>query len=355
MKLSTKPISSPGRTEKFPPPLMRFLRTNVGSKSRGRSRASPMFVRKKNPSSAIETQEPSSPKVTCMGQVRVRRSSKQKKPTKPRRTESAPAKVEDSVCCRCRWIPRALFCHHYCAEKFRPKLCSPVWSKWRSFFQASFRRKVVSREETCKIGSRFDVKSQDSDEEEREAKIFASATTTTATTTTTCSTTPPKNAFLLTRCRSAPYRSSSLASRFWGSPLKSEKTEQEPEQVDDDDEDQDREEDCSNEEKPISKLESFESRQMEIEEKFELSQEVDESTTSTEKIVSDSANTENEKVVLEEEESKTEEVAGFERPLILTRCKSEPARTGEKLDPELIFWKNTRLGIINSCSPTVCD
>ncbi|KAF4403524.1 hypothetical protein G4B88_008170 [Cannabis sativa] len=293
MKLSTKPISSPGRTEKFPPPLMRFLRTNVGSKSRGRSRASPMFVRKKNPSSAIETQEPSSPKVTCMGQVRVRRSSKQKKPTKPRRTESAPAKVEDSVCCRCRWIPRALFCHHYCAEKFRPKLCSPVWSKWCSFFQASFRRKVVSREET--------------------------------------------------------------SSRFWGSPLKSEKTEQEPEQVDDDDEDQDREEDCSNEEKPISKLESFESRQTEIEEKFELSQEVDESTTSNEKIVSESANTENEKVVLEEEESKTEEVAGFERPLILTRCKSEPARTGEKLDPELIFWKNTRLGIINSCSPTVCD
>ncbi|KAF4382147.1 hypothetical protein F8388_008633 [Cannabis sativa] len=293
MKLSTKPISSPGRTEKFPPPLMRFLRTNVGSKSRGRSRASPMFVRKKNPSSAIETQEPSSPKVTCMGQVRVRRSSKQKKPTKPRRTGSAPAKVEDSVCCRCRWIPRALFCHHYCAEKFRPKLCSSVWSKWCSFFQASFRRKVVSREET--------------------------------------------------------------SSRFWGSPLKSEKTEQEPEEVDDDDEDQDREEDCSNEEKPISKLESFESRQTEIEEKFELSQEVDESTTSTEKIVYESANTENEKVVLEEEESKTEEVAGFERPLILTRCKSEPARTGEKLDPELIFWKNTRLGIINSCSPTVCD
>ena len=33
------------------------------------------------------------------------------------------------------------------------------------------------------------------------------------------STSPPKNAFLLTRCRSAPYRSSSLASRFWGSPL----------------------------------------------------------------------------------------------------------------------------------------
>ncbi|OVA09897.1 hypothetical protein BVC80_1751g52 [Macleaya cordata] len=71
MKLSSKPISSPGRTEKFPPPLMRFLKSNGGSRSRGRSRSSPMFVRKKNAS--IETQEPSSPKVTCMGQVRVRR------------------------------------------------------------------------------------------------------------------------------------------------------------------------------------------------------------------------------------------------------------------------------------------
>jgi hypothetical protein len=61
MKLSTKPISSPGRTNKFPLPLMRFLRSNVGSKSRGKSRSSPMFVRKKN--AAIETQESSSPKV----------------------------------------------------------------------------------------------------------------------------------------------------------------------------------------------------------------------------------------------------------------------------------------------------
>ncbi|XP_062117184.1 uncharacterized protein LOC133831040 [Humulus lupulus] len=338
MKLSTKPISSPGRTEKFPPPLMRFLRTNVGSKSRGRSRASPMFVRKKNPS-AIETQEPSSPKVTCMGQVRVRRSSKQK-PSKPRRTKPAPTKVGDSVGCRCRWIPRALLCRHF-AETFTPKLCRPVWSKWCSYFQVSFRRKVGSREEPSKIGSRFDVKSQDSDEEEeekREAKIFAATTATT-----TCSSSPPKNAFILTRCRSAPYRSSSLASRFWGSPLNSENIEQKEEEE---------EEDSSNERKPISKLESFEPIEPEIEQKLKLCQEVNESTTSTEKISPESANTENEK---EEEESKTEKVAGFERPLILTRCKSEPARTGEKLDPELLFWKNTRLGIVNSCSPTVCD
>ena len=39
--------------------------------------------------------------------------------------------------------------------------------------------------------------------------------------------TPPRNAFLLTRCRSAPYRSSSLASKFWESAM--EKTEEEEE------------------------------------------------------------------------------------------------------------------------------
>ncbi|KAM1787720.1 hypothetical protein ACFX11_038085 [Malus domestica] len=42
------------------------------------------------------------------------------------------------------------------------------------------------------------------------------------------------------------------------------------------------------------------------------------------------------------------------RPLILTRCKSEPARTAaEKLAPELGFWKTRRLGIVDSCSSSV--
>ena len=40
-------------------------------------------------------------------------------------------------------------------------------------------------------------------------------------------------------------------------------------------------------------------------------------------------------------------------PLILTRCKSEPARTGEKLDPDSNFWKRRRLGLIGSHSQPV--
>ena len=331
MKLSTRPISSPGRTEKFPPPLMRFLRTNVGSKSRGRSRSSPMFVRKKNnTTTAIETQEPSSPKVTCMGQVRVKRSSK------PNSRKSHPTCTDAPVRCRCRWIPRALFCHHF-AGKLRPKLCRPVWSKWGSFFQVSFRRKVEIRDEQPKkIVPRFEEKNEDSeeneeDEDEEEAKVFVSSCTS-----------PPKNALILTRCRSAPYRSSSLASRFWGSPLKSEeKTEHEEEEK--------QSTEVENE-KPTSKMESFSDKEAridpDIEEKLNLFRE--NFYGSNGKRFSKSENTE------KEEESKTgEEEGGFGRPVILKRCKSEPARTGEKLDPELSFWKNRRLGIINSCSPSV--
>ena len=41
------------------------------------------------------------------------------------------------------------------------------------------------------------------------------------------------------------------------------------------------------------------------------------------------------------------------RPLILTRCKSEPTRTEEKLDPDSNFWKRRRLGLIGSHSQPV--
>ena len=40
-------------------------------------------------------------------------------------------------------------------------------------------------------------------------------------------------------------------------------------------------------------------------------------------------------------------------PLILTRCKSEPARTGEKLVPDYNFWKRRRLGFTGSNSQPV--
>lgn len=144
-------------------------------------------------------------------------------------------------------------------------------------------------------------------------------------------TTPPKNALLLTRCRSAPYRSSSLASRFWGSPLNIEETEegqktelQNGQQTE--------------HEKSSSQIVSVSDKEGELdpreEEEFE--------DTIKERIIK----SENSR------DLKREDGGGDSaRPLILTRCKSEPARTAEKLDPELNFWKKRRLGLADSCSP----
>lgn len=183
---------------------------------------------------------------------------------------------------------------------------------------------IRGKNQSEKMASSRSEDSEEEDEEEKEKEpIFLSSLS------------PPKNALILTRCRSAPYRSSSLACRFWGSPLNSEEQkeaienrqeEEEPKEEDDDDD----------EKKPSSEMERLSCEEAkvdsEIEEKSRLFKEFDGKRLS--------------------ESSKTgEEIV--DRPLILTRCKSEPARTGEKLEPVLGFWRNRRLGIVNSCSASV--
>ncbi|KAK7396551.1 hypothetical protein VNO78_17634 [Psophocarpus tetragonolobus] len=238
MKLSAKPISSPGRTDKFPPPLMRFLKSNGGSRSR-RSRSSPMFVRKKN-TTTIDTQEPSSPKVTCMGQVRVKRASKQ--PNTKSKRDIPPTRC----CC---WIPKPNPCS--CS-------CRPLWP--------FFPRKPTNLNQDSHSNCHQQSDSAFEHQVNNVHNPFDSN-----------SNTPPRNALLLTRCRSAPYRSSSLASRFWGSPAKDPETEfpNAP---------------------PASQL-------VLPEKVHHLTNEKD--------LQTDSA----------------------PRPTLLTRCKSEPARTGHRLYP----------------------
>ncbi|RVW39730.1 hypothetical protein CK203_074606 [Vitis vinifera] len=248
MKLSSKTMSSPGRTEKFPPPLMRFLRSNVGSRSRGRSRSSPMFVRKKN--TAIETQEPSSPKVTCIGQVRVRRSKQGSgKATKARKKTRG----------WCRWIRNALCCNHF-VGRLKPKPFRPVWRK------------------------------------------------------------------------SAPYRSSSLASRFWGSPLATEEEQKtEPENTD--------QQNPASENEPSSRDSAAESR-------------TDPETDRDSEYLNQSEDSTSERSTkpTKTEAFKTGEEATA-HPLILTRCKSEPARTGARLNPDTtLFWKK-RSPTVQAISP----
>ncbi|KAJ8532861.1 hypothetical protein K7X08_015750 [Anisodus acutangulus] len=284
MKGSAKPISSPGRTEKFPPPLMRFLKSNVGNKSRGRTRASPMFMRKNNDVALETTQEPSSPKVTCIGQVRARRSSKSTATTRrPSSTRKKQQKKEKKSCCfNIRWKKLNI-----------PKSLVSVLKKWVR----------------CYCGKR--VETVDSSllvESSRRVQSRVSITTENVATTTNAkmvteneegfvgldsnSNNPPKNALLLTRCRSAPYRSSSLASRLWGSPSESQMHQNNVREL---------------AEKPV--LENP------ISPGSRRSHESEEMQSST--------NSEEEK----------NGGGAYVHPLLLTRCKSEPARTGERLNP----------------------
>uniref|UniRef100_A0A5B6YSQ3 Uncharacterized protein n=1 Tax=Davidia involucrata TaxID=16924 RepID=A0A5B6YSQ3_DAVIN len=319
MKVSSKPISSPSRTEKFPPPLMRFLRSNVGSRSRGRSRSSPMFVRKKN--AVIETQEPSSPKVTCIGQVRVRRSSKQSG-SKSGRTRT-PAKHRHCWCVR-----KTLFCHHF-AQKLKPKSFRPVWRKWVLFFRFGHRKKVDIREDGSINESNRKVKykvtdteEEDDEDEEAQAKEVEEVFNYSS---------PPKNALILTRCRSAPYRSSSLASRFWGSPLTTSETgddNEEKKALQQERPESESEPDCRDS-TPESRIDRESERNLGNSKEFEGS--VDGKAREN-SILESSA-----------------------RPLMLTRSKSEPARTGERLNPEASLCRDTRLGSAEPSSPHVCD
>ncbi|KAK1434919.1 hypothetical protein QVD17_00674 [Tagetes erecta] len=204
MNKKTKAITSPGRTDKlFPPPLMRFLKSNVGSKSRrSRSRASPMFLRKKNTITEA-TQDPSSPKVTCIGQVRVTCSKKNKK------TTAASSHHR-----------RHRHCHHNhlcrCLRKLKPTFCGTVWSKCVSFFRCCKNsddppviKRTVTDSSILKLPypSPNDISNHGEQEQEEEGDSINQGLI-------SRSSSPSKNVFLLTRCRSAPYRSSSLASVF---------------------------------------------------------------------------------------------------------------------------------------------
>ncbi|CAH8381499.1 unnamed protein product [Eruca vesicaria subsp. sativa] len=282
MSFSSRPVSSPGRTEN-PPLLMRFLRTTAGSRSRHRSRSrprskKPIFFRRKN---ATETQEPSSPKVTCMGQVRITRSKKPKPGTNRVNGGHLRGGANESRRRRrCGWVKNAFSCHPF-SGRLKPTCFTPAWRKWKSFTNVSFSRKSEKRSSSSRsepIFSRSTVEPEEAEEvrkkerkqEEEDEDLPA---------------TPPRNAFLLTRCRSAPYRSPSLGDNF----LEEE-----------------------------TKESHFQRHGNDV-----------------------IASPENVSVSSEVSEGVKRCVLGSPRRqcMVLTRCKSEPARLGEKLVPE-----NRRLG-----------
>lgn len=199
--ISRRPVSSPGQVEKYPPPFMGFLKSNSNggsrsrSRSKGRSRASPLFVRRNKSAAAAVSQEPSSPKVTCMGQVRVKRS---KPKIQPECRENPTRK-------RCEWIRNGL------AGKIKT---SSFWPKWKLFTFPCSRQKEkdspVNQFNRPVTESSVEVAELNEEDEEEENFKIPRLVASTAS-----SATPPINALLLTRSRSAPYSSSSLAFRFW--------------------------------------------------------------------------------------------------------------------------------------------
>ncbi|KAK4776080.1 hypothetical protein SAY87_024041 [Trapa incisa] len=352
LSVSAKPILSPGRSDKYPPPLMRFLRSSVGSRSRGRSPTSPMFFRKamrgsRTSVTAEPTQEPSSPKVTCMGQVRVGRSKKKSHPQRPRR-DGEDDRPGSST--RCMWLSHSILCNcppgmmwrrrsksrsrSNSRGRLRRVSLSCAWPDCSLFFPFAGRRRrrpKISKKDPPsskeEMEPRFRNRSFDivlrggrggselngeEEEDNEEPAVEAGAYMASSS---PCS--PPKNALLLTRCRSAPYRSSSLACRFWSSPLNSaEETHRPP---------PNEEESVAGGDPKMQIASEGESRvhpeaKEEDEEKGQFLKEEITVPTAAEKMANPA----------KMEEVKTTEEEGPMGLPKLTRCKSEPARTAQQ-------------------------
>ena len=114
---------------------------------------------------------------------------------------------------------------------------------------------------------------------------------------------PPKNALILTRCRSAPHRSSFYGNRYEISSIRSDRTEEE--------EGEGEKTEHNNGNGAASKIESQNSERM-----FRKLE---------------NSNGEEDRSSVNNKESKIEENSMSNRSLILTRCKSEPGRIREKL------------------------
>ncbi|XP_040380374.1 uncharacterized protein LOC121054504 [Oryza brachyantha] len=242
------PAASPGRAEKqlpAPPGLARLLLSKSrrgGGRSRRAPATSPMFVSRSRgagrAAAAAADGEPSSPKVTCIGQVRMRKGKKGKKKAAAAAAAKVAAPEKGRGYCRC--LKKAFLCGGLFDfdRRRRPKAPSPevVERTRRSPWVFSSRDVSVAvapkqpdprgehgeeddemeasarvfgslgGEEAEEIGINGGGGGGDREEEEEEeaAELVSSATTT-----------PPKNALLLMRCRSAPQnRSSPLTSRF---------------------------------------------------------------------------------------------------------------------------------------------
>ncbi|RRT34770.1 hypothetical protein B296_00032715 [Ensete ventricosum] len=226
-------FSSPGR-EKLPSTLgfARLLsckagggsRTRAGLASSGTARSSPLFVSRSRSvgrstsaatAAASGEEEPSSPTVTCIGQVKMRNKCSAKKKVRSK-----------SFVIPCRCLDKLLLCGLFGGRR-RPKGGGSgeggrrsVWWRWagvRSGGSSGYQQQKPDRfwpppQPPVFVGAgevpdreeEIDYKNKDQKEVAQEDDARVSVPSAIAT--------PPKNALLLMRCRSAPHnRPSSLS------------------------------------------------------------------------------------------------------------------------------------------------
>ncbi|XP_028755539.1 histone-lysine N-methyltransferase SETD1B [Neltuma alba] len=293
MKLSSKSILSPGRSREpsqitLSTSLSRRLRNN-GSIKGGTGQASPMFpTTGKKRGCAFENPEPSSPKVTCIGQVRVKTKKQGKKMrarSKKRRGEASFRKAEQgfsdlqnlqqeadlthrnqrwvhlplTICEALRSFGAEFSCLFPCRSsscgrekdeeekvgkgegsgegQSREGSCGAAFARWLVALQEG---EVKGREIELVVGEeneKEDDRKEDTPERSRRRHVLEDIEIDVEkkneeeedkARVSICI--PPKNALLLMRCRSDPVKMAALANRFWESPApKDEEVEQDDE------------------------------------------------------------------------------------------------------------------------------
>ncbi|KAF7144698.1 hypothetical protein RHSIM_Rhsim04G0023200 [Rhododendron simsii] len=245
----------------LPPSLSRRLKTNRSL----RGAQSPMFpTAGKKPRSAFDNPEPSSPKVTCIGQVRVKTKKKQGSKKQSIKTgEVSFRKTEGNVNPNQKWVHlplticealRGFGAEFSCLFPCRPSCfstggtgervkegrgnggdssCVAVFGRWLVGVQGREIELVVGGEgeEREAVGGEREIEdgrcgvSEECGVEIEEGRRVSICV-------------PPKNALLLMRCRSDPIRVSALVNRFFESPIRSAEDVEEEEEEDEDEGDE---------------------------------------------------------------------------------------------------------------------
>ncbi|RVX03947.1 hypothetical protein CK203_021585 [Vitis vinifera] len=221
---------------------------------------------------AFENPEPSSPKVTCIGQVRVK-TKKQGKKMRSRSKRRGETQQECLPHRNQRWVHLPLTicealrafgaefncflpCRSSCTSGEREKeekgtgesgcgggggastsSCGAVFARWLVALQEGEKGReielVVGEDERAMEGFQRRHVLDDIEIKLEEGEVKDEAVGGEEARVSICI--PPKNALLLMRCRSDPMRMAALANRFWESPLPKE------EEDDNEDEDEDQE------------------------------------------------------------------------------------------------------------------